>query len=174
MVECPDIYKNKFLSLLKDGLIFFKYGQIHKLSNKEEKIHFIKFTDSYHPNTDNSPYEYPIGSLYKTPIYSTYSDEYLDKPYVGYVLLDELYDINNVDSFSSLIDKSITYLAFHAKQQIEEDIIDVLLQKENGNFPSESLREKIISGKDELIKIKFLRFKMAIMFALSIQESLKN
>jgi hypothetical protein len=147
MVECPDIYKNKFLSLLKDGLIFFKYGQIHKLSNKEEKIHtekiFIEFTDFYHPNTGNSSYEYPIGSLYKTPIYSAYSDKHLDKPYVGYILLDELYDINNVDSFSSLIDKSITYLAFYAKQQIEEDIMNKLLQKENSNFPSGSLKEKL-------------------------------
>jgi hypothetical protein len=155
MAECPDIYKNKFLSLLKDGLIFLKYGQIYKSSDKEEKNSTKIFIDFY-PNISSKN---NIGFLDKKPIYSTYSDRYLDKSYVGYILLDELYDINNVNSFSSLIDKSITYFAFHAKQQIEEDIMNKLLQKENSNFPSGSLKEKIISGKNELIKNKVPPFQ---------------
>jgi hypothetical protein len=158
MAECPDVYKNKFLSLLKDDLIFLKYGQICKLSNKEEKISTKIFIDFY-PNTDNNPYQKQIGSLGEN---SAYSGRYLNGCYEEYILLDKLYDINNVDSFSSLIDKSITYLAFYAKQQIEEDIMNEFLKKENkenSDFPSESLKEKIISGKDELVKNKVPPFQ---------------
>jgi hypothetical protein len=161
-LECPDIYKNKFLSLLRDSLIFLKYGQIYKLSNKEEKAstEFIFF----HPNTGNNTHRKRIGFLGKISMYlylEGYFEEFrhLDGYYEDYIILDKVYDINNIDSFSSLIDKSITYLAFYAKQQIEEDIINMLLKKENSNFPSESLKEKIISGKDELIKNKVPPFQ---------------
>jgi hypothetical protein len=155
--ECPDVYKNKFLSLLRDSLIFLKYGQICKLSNKEEKsIEFIGFS----PNTNDNLYQKQIGYLGKI-------SAYLDRRYVKYILLDK-FDINNTDLFSSLIDKSITYLAFYAKQEIEEEIMNTLLQnsysylsqEKDSNFPSkESLKEKIISGIDELIKNKVPQFQ---------------
>jgi len=157
--ECPDVYKNKFLSLLRDSLIFLKYGQICKLSNKGEKsveLEFIYFS----PNTDIS-YPNQIGSLGRI-------SAYLDRRYVKYILLDKLYDINNVDSFSSLIDKSITYLAFYAKQEIEQEIINTLLknyypyssQKQSNDLSTKkSLREEIISGIDELIENKVPPFQ---------------
>jgi len=108
--KCPDVYKNKFLTLLRDNLILPKYGQIYKLSNKEEKsVEFISFS----PKTNDNLYQKQIGSLDKI-------SAHLDTRYVKYILLDKLYDINNTDLFSSLIDKSITYLAFYAKQEIEE------------------------------------------------------
>ena len=164
--ECPDVYKNKFLSLLRDSLIFLKYGQICKLSNKEEKsveLEFIYFS----PNTDN-PYPNQIGS-YPNQIGSLGRiSAYLDRRYVKYILLDKLYDINNTDLFSSLIDKSITYLAFYAKQEIEKEILNTLLQnyypyssqkQSNDLSTKKSLREEIISGIDELIKNKVLPFQ---------------
>ena len=156
--KCPDVYKNKFLTLLRDNLILPKYGQIYKLSKKEEKsVEFISFS----PKTNDNLYQKQIGSLDKI-------SAHLDTRYVKYILLDKLYDINNTDLFSSLIDKSITYLAFYAKQEIEEKIMNTLLQnsyfylsqEQDSNFPSkESLKEKIISGIDELIKNKVPPFQ---------------
>ncbi|EEP61450.1 MULTISPECIES: hypothetical protein [Bacteria] len=157
--ECPDVYKNKFLSLLRDSLIFLKYGQICKLSNKEEKSVELEFI-YLSPNTDNR-YQKQIGSVGR--IYAR-----LDIRYVEHILLDKLYDINNTYPFSSLIDKSITYLAFYAKQEIEKEIINTLLQnsypypsqkQSNDLSTKKSLREEIISGIDELIKNKVPPFQ---------------
>jgi hypothetical protein len=98
MVECPDVYKNKFLSLLKDSLIFLKYGQIYKSSDKEEKNSTKIFIDFY-PNTGNNLYQKQIGSLGEI---SVYSGRYLSGCYEEYILLDKLYDINNVEILSLL------------------------------------------------------------------------
>jgi hypothetical protein len=146
-LECPDVYKNKFLTLLRENCVFLDYGQKSKLSIKEAKsAEFIQFI----PNPNNNPYERRIGSLVKSSVRLN--------NYSKYILIDKLYDTKEVDSFSFLLDRAINILVYHAKKEIEKEVINMFLhnrylEKQNNSlFTNKSLKDLILLGVNTLIE----------------------